>query len=97
RMLEISTRNPEALIDFIDFIFSLPVDEQCNLIRSLNADYPVDYLLNIFLPAIMALPPYETLELLLSSLGEMRSKRTALFLHEHQSWFQADAQLTKTI
>lgn len=95
RMLEVSTRNPEALIDFIDFIFSLPVDEQCNLVRSLQADYPAEYLLNIFLPAIMALPPYETMELLLSMLGEMRTIRSALFLRDNLDWFQSDARLAK--
>lgn len=97
RMLEISSRNPEALIDFIDFIFSLPVGEQCNLIRSLQSDYPTDYLLNIFLPAILALPPYDSLELLLTSLGELRSKRSALFLAEHQHWFNEDPHLAKII
>jgi len=97
RMLEISARNPEALIDFIDFIFSLPVGEQCNLIRSLQSDYPTDYLLNIFLPAILALPPYEALELLLSSLANLRSKRTALFLAENQHWFNDDPHLAKVI
>jgi hypothetical protein len=97
RMLEVSTRNPEALIDFIDFIFSLPVDEQCNLIRSLQSDYPAEYLLNIFIPAILAMPPFETLELLLSILGEMRTKRTALFFQDYQDWFQDDARLNKAI
>lgn len=97
RMLEISTRNPEALIDFIDFIFSLPVDEQCNLISSLQADYPTEYLLNIFLPAILALPPIETQELILGLLGETRSKRAALFLSDNQHWFADDARLMKTI
>jgi len=97
RMLEISSRNPEALIDFIDFIFSLPVAEQCNLIRSLQTDYPTDYLLNIFLPAILALPPVEAQELLLSSLAELRSKRSALFLAEHQHWFNHDPHMAKVI
>lgn len=95
RMLEVSTRNPEALIDFIDFIFSLPVDEQGNLIRSLQADYPSEYLLNIFLPTILALPPDETLELLLITLGEIRTKRVALFLQDHQAWFQEDSRLAR--
>lgn len=95
RMLEVSTRNPEALIDFIDFIFSLPVDEQCNLIRSLHADYSSDYLLNIFLPAILASPPAETLELLITTLGESRSGRAALFLHDHEDWFRDDARLSR--
>ncbi|WP_373531446.1 hypothetical protein [Vampirovibrio sp.] len=97
RMLEVSTRNPEALIDFIDFIFSLPVDEQCNLISSLQADYPVEYLLNIFLPAILALPPHQTQELILGLLGETRSKKAALFLADNQDWFADDPKLMKVI
>jgi hypothetical protein len=95
RMLEVSTRNPEALIDFIDFIFSLPPDEQCNLIRSLQSDYPAEYLLNIFLPALLANPPISVQELLLLTLGDLRSGRTALFLHENEEYFQNDPRLVK--
>ncbi len=97
RMLEVSTRNPEALIDFIDFIFSLPVDEQCNLIRSLQADYPPEYLLNILMPTVLALPPLETQELILEVMGEIRTKRCALFLHDHASWFQEVPNLAKML
>ena len=91
------SRITDTMIDFIDFIFSLPVGEQCNLIRSLQSDYPTDYLLNIFLPAILALPPYDTLELLLSSLSDLRAKRAALFLADHQGWFTEDPHLAKVI
>ena len=97
RMLEVSTRNPEALIDFIDFIFSLPVDEQGNLLRSLQGDYPSEYLLNIYIPNLDAVPPYETQELILSSMGDIRSKRAALFLHETQARYEGDARLAKTV
>lgn len=95
RMLEISTRNPEALIDFIDFIFSLPVGEQGNLIRSLQNDYPPDYLLNIYMHALTALPPLETQELILAHIGEIRTPRAALFLHEVGGWFQQNPELAK--
>lgn len=95
RMLEVSTRNPEALIDFIDFIFSLPVDEQGNLIRSLQSDYPSEYLLNIYMPTLLALPPLETQELLLQNIGEIRSMRAAAFLAENVDWFQYDPRLSK--
>jgi hypothetical protein len=97
RMLEVSTRNPEALIDFIDFIFSLPVDEQGNLIRSLQTDYPSEYLLNIYMPALLAQPPLETQELILANLGEIRTKRTALFLHDNLRWLESDPRLSKTL
>lgn len=95
RMLEISTRNPEAQIDFIDFIFSLPVDEQGNLIRSLKDDYPLEYLQSLLIPALMAHPPLETQELILLTLGDIRTKQCALFLHDYQHWFAEDALLSK--
>ncbi len=95
RMLEVSTRNPEALIDFIDFIFSLPVDEQGNLLRSLQADYPSEYLLNIYIPTLDAIPPYETQELILTSMGDIRSKRAALFLYDNLDRYEPDARLGK--
>lgn len=97
RMLEVSTRNPEALIDFIDFIFSLPVDEQGNLIRSLQVDYPSEYLLNIYMAALLAQPPLETQELILANLSEIRSKRTALFLHDNLDWFEQDPRIGKIL
>ncbi len=80
RMLEVAARNPEALIDFIDFIFSLPVGEQVNLLNSLQADYAPDHLLNIYIPTYLADPPDEIKELVLRNLGNTRSKRSALFL-----------------
>lgn len=95
RMLEVSTRNPEAQIDFIDFIFSLPVDEQCNLIRSLKEDYPMEYLEHLLVPALMAQPPLETQELILLTLVDIRSASCAFFLHEYQPWFQQDPSLAK--
>lgn len=97
RMLEVSTRNPEALIDFIDFIFSLPVDEQGNLLRSLQADYPSEYLLNIYIPTLEAVPPYETQELILAGMGDIRSKRAALFLFDNQDRYDEDARLSKAV
>jgi hypothetical protein len=97
RMLEISAKNPEALIDFIDFIFSLPVDEQLNLIQSLQKDYSTAYTLNIFIPGILAKPPQETMALLITILGNSQSARAAKFLQDHQSWFQSTPELGRVI
>lgn len=59
RMLQIATKNPESLIDFIDFIVSLPVGEQLRLLRSLQSDYPPDYLIHLFIPLYWANTPPE--------------------------------------
>jgi|GEM_PF-1422001 len=87
RLLEVSSRNPEALIDFIDFIFSLPAMEQVRLIESLHEDYTPEYLINIFIPMILAIPPAESMEKLLLLLGDIRDPQVALFLHDFASWF----------
>lgn len=97
RMLEVSARNPEALIDFLDFIYSLPVGEQGSLLESLTTDYPPEYLLNIFLPALLAIPPYETQLQLLQSLGQTRSPRAALFLHEMMDYYEEDTKLSRAL
>ncbi|MEM0950938.1 MAG: hypothetical protein AAGI66_02205 [Cyanobacteria bacterium P01_H01_bin.74] len=95
RMLEVSAKNPEALIDFIDFIFSLPTDEQINLLSSLKEDYSVEHILNLILPTILAKPPREVLELLLPTLGETKHPRAAEFLDQYSHWFESDAGLSK--
>ena len=95
RMLEVSTKNPEALIDFIDFIFSLPVAEQLHLVESLQTDYPPNYLANIYIPALLATPPFETMELLLKNLGQTRLPKAALFLSETGEYFSGNDTLYK--
>lgn len=97
RMLEVSTRNPEALIDFIDFIFSLPIEEQINLIESLQEDYPTDYLINIYIPALNAKPPEAIEELLLKSLGQTRSKRAALYLDDYLTHYADNPRLLRAV
>jgi hypothetical protein len=45
----------------------------------------------------LAQPPFETLELLLTILGDMRTKRTAVFFKDYQDWFQEDPRLAKAV
>lgn len=97
RMLEVSSANPEALIDFIDFIFSLPAEEQCNLINSLQSDYQPDYLTNLYVPMVWANPPRTSLEQILKNLGNTRTKRAALLLDELALYYEEDTELLKII
>ncbi|MFN8614683.1 MAG: hypothetical protein U0003_02075 [Vampirovibrionales bacterium] len=41
RMLAQAQTNPEAMVDFVDFVLSLPVGEQLSLLQSLANEYPV--------------------------------------------------------
>jgi hypothetical protein len=52
RMLELVHQNPEAMVDFLDFFSTLPLDEQHNLMQSLWANCPSDNALNLVLNAL---------------------------------------------
>ncbi|MGD9580999.1 MAG: hypothetical protein AB7V50_06475 [Vampirovibrionia bacterium] len=82
RMLKVASLNPEAQIDFLDFLFSLPPVEQENLIDSLKNDYPGEYLTYIFIPAILVQPTDEITNILINSLGNTKSPRALTFLEE---------------
>lgn len=82
RMLEVASRVPEALIDFIDFIFSLPAGEQLNLTQSLQSDYAPEHLLNLYIPMLLAGPTPELEEAMLRYMGGSRSRRAAIFLDD---------------
>ena len=73
KLLEVASTNPEAQIDFLDFLFSLPESEQINLVNSLKDDYSSEYLVNIVVPALEANPAPKLEEELVKILGETRS------------------------
>jgi len=73
KLLEVASVNPEAQIDFLDFLFSLPESEQINLVSSLKEDYSSEYLVNIAVPALEAKPSLKLEEALIKILGETRS------------------------
>ena len=53
KLLENAKINPEAQIDFLDFITALPEQEKELLVNSLTEDYDGDNLTNILIPLIM--------------------------------------------
>jgi len=73
KLLEVASVNPEAQIDFLDFLFSLPESEQINLVASLKEDYSGEYLVNIAIPALESNPSSKLEEELIKILGESRS------------------------
>jgi len=73
KLLEVASVNPEAQIDFLDFLFSLPESEQINLIQSLKNDYSSEHLVNVVAPALEAKPSIKLQEELIKILGETRS------------------------
>jgi hypothetical protein len=82
RMLEVSAENPEALIDFIDFICSLPLEEQCQLLTSLQEDYGTPSLMTLYVAAWEAQPPLEVQEVLLRNIKGLKNTVVARWLYD---------------
>lgn len=82
KLLEITSVNPEAQIDFLDFLFSLPEAEQANLVNSLQEDYSSESLINVIIPAFESRQiPYMD-EYFIKILGETRSPKAAAALQD---------------
>lgn len=80
RMLEVASKNPEALIDFIDFIFSLPNEEQIALLASLQEEYAPEHIEALYAPILLAQPCRELQEQILKWLGKSRLPHAAWFI-----------------
>ena len=86
RMLEVSSENPEALVDFIDFILSLGREDQVRLISALQHDYPSDYLVNILVPLLESDPAPELWPVLIEGLSSTKSPYAAELLLRLNQW-----------
>lgn len=73
-MLNSALMNPEAQIDFIDFLSALNHDDQLLLVRSLNEDYTQDALANILIPLFLYNPRTDLAKEVIKLLGASRSQ-----------------------
>lgn len=73
-MLNSALMNPEAQIDFIDFMSALGPEDQLVLINALNEDYTEDALANILIPVFMYNPRTEIAKVIINHLGNSRSQ-----------------------
>lgn len=94
RMLETSLSNPEALVDFIDFIFSLDDVEQVELLDSLQADYNADQLTGLLIPLLGAQPATMTRLMALKALGDSQSEDARQFLQNYVRYLPGVTQAT---
>jgi len=72
-LLETATINPEAQIDFLDFLLSLKDAEQLHLINSLEDDFPGDELANIINPCLRIRMSDKNKEQIIQILGKSKS------------------------
>lgn len=73
KLLENAKINPEAQIDFLDFLSALPDSEKEMLVTSLTNDYDGDNLTNILIPVIMSNPYSEISQTAIKAIGESKS------------------------
>ncbi|MEI7473852.1 MAG: hypothetical protein WCK67_03660 [bacterium] len=82
KLLELAKINPEAQIDFFDFLFSLPEEEQLSLISSLKTDYSGEYIVNVLVPALESNPSGRIKEALIEALGESKNEGAVSILND---------------
>ncbi len=73
RLLDVALLNPEAQIDFIDFLLSLPYEDRDSLLKSLKLDYFGDSLASILVPALEYNISEEMNRAIIEYLGDTKS------------------------
>ncbi len=100
RLLASAILNPEAQIDFLDFINALPLREGKMLLDSLNNDYDGDNLANILAPLIIAKPCSKLAFDAIKNIGESKSElalRTLNYVLENVNDLKVKAHAQKSI
>ena len=82
KLLEIASFNPEAQLDFLDFLFSIPFADQQELINSLREDYALEDLVNILMPVVESGNAIELNESIINILGEVKSYKSVQILKD---------------
>ena len=80
-LLNTAMMNPEAQIDFLDFLENLPYEDKLTLVQSLGEDYSEDALANILIPVFLKDPTSKIGQIALKILGTSKSQ---LALHALQ-------------
>ena len=74
QLLETAIMNPEAQIDFMDFLHALSDEDKITLIKSLEDDYDCDSLANILIPVFLYYIDTEVGFVALEVLGRTKSQ-----------------------
>lgn len=96
KLLHVAIVNPEAQIDFLDFLGSLSDTDKRVLIQSLGDDYSSDDLANILIPVFLYSPSSELGRIALDILGDTKSQLALHALLEALD-FVTDEELISSI
>ena len=89
-MLNSALMNPEAQIDFIDFLSALNPDDQLMLVKALNEDYTQDALANILIPVFLYNPKTNLAKEVIKLLGTSKSELAFHALEEAKEFVSED-------
>jgi len=89
-LLHSAIMNPEAQIDFLDFLESLPYDDKYTLVQSLGEDYSEDALANILVPVFLHDPTSRIALVALDILGKSKSQLALHALEEALEYADED-------
>ena len=89
-VLDTALMNPEAQIDFMDFLRSLSEEDKITLMDSLKEDYEGDALANILIPVYLHAPDSPEGEVAIKLLGETNSQLAYHALEEGLGFVKGD-------
>jgi len=92
QLLKSAIINPEAQIDFMDFLNAVPQDDKLALINSLGDDYSDDALANILIPVFLHNPNSDLGKRVLEILGESKSELALHALESSKSFVAGETQ-----
>ncbi len=89
-LLHSAIMNPEAQIDFLDFLNALPYEDKITLVQSLGDDYSEDALANILIPVFLHDPTAKIAQIALDVLGTTKSQLALHALEESLEFADED-------
>lgn len=89
-LLHTAIMNPEAQIDFLDFLEALPYEDKLTLVESLGEDYSEDALANILVPVFLHDPTARIAKAALEILGKSKSQLALHALEEAVEYVEED-------
>lgn len=89
-LLKTAIMNPEAQIDFLDFLEALPYEDKLTLVESLGDDYSEDALANILIPVFLHDPTARIAKAALEVLGKSKSQLALHALQEAMEYVEED-------
>lgn len=89
-LLHTAIMNPEAQIDFLDFLEALPYQDKLTLVESLGDDYSEDALANILIPVFLHDPTAKIAKVALEILSKTKSQLALHALEEAAQYVEDD-------